>query len=322
MANMRSSQQEERKEVQSTMAITIAMDCFSSEDHSPTTSIHDVVMRMKKQEKTTYKQVDDIPADMVGIINPNWRREILEWMYGVVGYCKIPRESVATAAYFIDVSVANGLVESRIDYQVVAMTALHLTLKLLDSSMLRLSSLIKLNRGFFDLRDVEDMEWRMLVALNWYTHPPTPGCFLQNFLLLLPRQTLPETRRSLEQITLLLAEIAVCQPEFRNYTPSTIAFAGMAVAIDLFDDCELPVWQRHYFLFKMATVARMKSTSIELEDAVQDLQPYLAEHAKLRDLVLKIGSWNRQARLDSYDFEKTPSVQNSSASPRQSAVDF
>ena len=68
--------------------------------------------------------------------------------------------------------------------------------------------------------------------------------------------------------------------------------------------------------------SKMKSNSPELEEAIEDLQPYLTEHAKLRDLALTIGSWNRQAKLESYDIVKTQSAEHSSASPRQSAVGF
>ena len=314
------------------MAISIEIKCLSADKQCANATscasdsdcgMQDVLMKMKQQESTTYKQVDHIPPELVDTIEATWRRDILEWMYGVVGFCKMPRESVATASYFIDVSVAKGLVRSRVDYQICAMTALHLSLKLLDSSMMRLSSLIKLNRGLFNVKDVEEMERKMLIALNYYTHPPTSGCFLHSFLELLPRQTLPSTRSALEKITLLLAEVAVCQDQFRRYMPSTIAFAGMAVAMELFNDDEFPVWQRQHFLFKMATVAKMNSNATDFEEAIEDLQPYLTEHAKLRDLVLTIGSYNRHTKIDPSDYYvKTQAIQHSSASPRQSAIEL
>jgi Cyclin, N-terminal domain/Cyclin, C-terminal domain len=283
--------------------------------------LQDVLRIMRKQELTTYRTTDFVPHSSCTFIDPSWRGEILRWMYGVVDFCALSRESVATAAYFMDVAVAKGLIESRCNYQMVAMTALHLSLKLTDSSMVKLTSMIKLNRGLFTIEDVESMERKMLKALDWRTHPPTPSAFLSNFLLLLPNRILPETRRTIRKITELLAEIAVCQDEFRTFSASTIAFASIATAMELFDDCELPIWQRQFFMVQMAFVANMKSTSSDLRQAIEDFQPFLTEHPKLRELLLTIGDYSvRQAHSDSFEDVKLLPGHESYASPRQSAT--
>ena len=73
----------------------------------------------------------------------------------------------------------------------------------------------------------------------------------------------------------------------------------------------------------MATVAKMNSNATDFEEAIEDLQPYLTEHAKLRDLVLTIGSYNRHTKIDPSDYYvKTQAIQHSSASPRQSAIEL
>merc|ERR1712176_436879 len=90
-----------------------------------------------------------------------------------------------------DAAVAcdSSLVETPRDYQLCAMTALHLALKVYDSPAVRvvkLSCLVTLGNGEFTEDDIIQKEQDLLRALDWRVNPPTADCFLQRYMELLP----------------------------------------------------------------------------------------------------------------------------------------
>jgi hypothetical protein len=242
--------------------------------------IRDVLLNMKSQETTKYKRSFCVPPELQQLIEPSWRKKVLEWMYSLVEFSGFPPETVAVAAYFIDVSVSKGLVRSKCSFQLVATTALHLSIKLYDSTLVRLESLVKLCRGLFTAEDVVKMERRIMTSLEWYLHPPTPGCFLNRFILLFPSKASCSTRETIKTSAQSIFQKAVCEEDFKNYLPSMIAFAAIMISIELIHDDDLPIWQRQCFVMNMATCARMKSSSSELHGIITELKGESGVNAK------------------------------------------
>jgi hypothetical protein len=166
--------------------------------------VHDIVAVMRHQEQTTYLRTSYLEAheqQLQHILDATWRQRIIEWMYGVVDHCSLRRDSVATASVYLDICVQRGLVQTREEYQLAAMTALQIAIKLCDSTVVKLQSMVALGRGLFTAQDVIDMERKMLSTLNWNCHPPTPVCFLRQFLRLLPPSVPPFTRYMIAEVT-------------------------------------------------------------------------------------------------------------------------
>jgi hypothetical protein len=283
--------------------------------------LQDVLCIMKRQESQKYKNIEfTIPPELKDVIDVAWRGQLLQWMYGVVDFCVLPRACVAAAAYFIDVAVCKGVIKSRLEYQIVAIAALHLSLKLFNSSLVKLESLVKLGRGLFTVGDVVETEQILLETLGWNLHPPTSGCFLYQFLSLLPSRASDGVRQTITNITQRVNEIAVCQTEFSRYSPSTIAFAGMLISMELLDEDLLPISQRQCFLFQMASVAKMDSNAPELQQAMEELKPCMRENPKLMELLETIGVWSRICKLDSSAHNRKLPLQEiiaAESSPRQ-----
>jgi Cyclin, N-terminal domain len=173
----------------------------------------DTVTAMRTQELTTYRRCDYLDSSssssssssqdgrLNAVLDASWRQRIVEWMYGVVDHCSLRRDSVATASVYLDICVQRGLVKTREDYQLAAMTALQISIKLCDSTVVKLQSMVALGRGLFTAQDVIDMERKMLATLNWNCHPPTSVCFLRQFLRLLPPTVPPYTRYMIAEVT-------------------------------------------------------------------------------------------------------------------------
>jgi hypothetical protein len=209
------------------------------------------------------------------------------------------------------------MVESRQEFQLAAMTALQLAIKLYDSTMVKLDSLVKLGRGQFKENDVVDMEQRMLKVLNWHVHPPTPVCFLRQYLRMLPQSVSPMTRYMLAEVTRFISEISICLYRFVKYTPSSISYAGLLIAMERIDDTLLPVWQRQEFFLIMKQAAQLERTSPEVVEIMQQLKRSLEKNVSLQELMKTIDAQcldsYGKSRVDSYN---GPGQFSGSHSPR------
>lgn len=289
--------------------------------------VGDVVANMLKQEATIYKREDYLtallPSKLNGeTIDGSWRQRIVEWMYGVVDHCNLRRESVAVATYFLDLASCHDLVRSRKDFQLVAMTSLMLAIKLNDSTMVKLDSMVKLGRGLFNEEDVIAMEIQMLKAFRWHVHPPTPVCYMRQLLRFLPPETTPVARYIIVEVTRFISEISACLYKFVKYPASSMAFAAISIAMERIDDSTLPLWQRHQFLYNVASATGLESTSWEVLHAAEDLRISLDNNVNLQDLMRTIDAQClRASPVDNPAETKDCEMQTTSpSSPRDVSV--
>jgi hypothetical protein len=242
--------------------------------------VHDILDVMRVQESTTYVRNWDVDE-----LNALWRRLLVEWMYYVVDYCQLQRQSVGAASFFLDVTMYRGLIQTREEYQLAAATALQLSLKTFDSAVIQLEKLVKLGRGSFTEEDVVRMECKILKCLNWRVHPPSTYCFLSQYELLLPSSMTEPTREMLVEVTKLVSELSVIDHKYNYYRPSVLAYATMLMAMELIDHVDLPVHQRQCFVMHMSTVAKQHSKSPLVLKAFEELKKTLDTCSKLPGLM-------------------------------------
>ena len=245
----------------------------------------DIITVMRQQEATIYLRNDYLSDTRYAkVVDGTWRQRIVEWMFGVVDHCSLRRDSVAIAAYYLDLCVERGVVESRQEFQLAAMTALQLAIKLYDSTVVKLDSMIKLGRGLFTEQDVINMETKMLNALKWQVHPPSPICFLRQFLRLLPPTVAPLARYVVAEVTRFISEISVCLYKFVDCPSSAVAYAGMLIAMERIDEATLPQWQRQLIYQNMLAVG-MDHRSAQVINIMTRLQVSLEKNISLQDLM-------------------------------------
>jgi len=293
----------------------------SASDHD---GVGEIIANMLRQERTTYKREDYLSVmlpsklDDGETIDASWRQRIVEWMYGVVDHCNLRRESVAVATYFLDLAACQDLVHSRKDFQLVAMTSLMLSIKLNDSTMVKLDSMVRLGRGLFNEADVIGMESKMLQAFTWHVHPPTPVCFMRQLLRLLPQEASPVARYIIVEVTRFVSEISACLYKFVKYHASSMAFAAIIISMERIDDANLPLWQRHQFLCNVANTTGLESTSWEVLHAAEDLRISLDNNVNLQDLMRTIDAQCIRANQSpGTKTEKDHSMDISPNSPRE-----
>lgn len=268
-----------------------------------------VLRTMRALESSVYKRprAQSMPEIFRGL----WRRQIVEWMYVLIKYCKLKHEATAAAVYYLDAAVMceSSLVMSPRDYQLCAMTALHLALKVYDSPTVRvikLSCLVKLGNGEFTVEDIIQKEQDLVRALGWRINPPTPDCFLQRYMELLPflddnddehavemsdygkeedDQLAPIERRRLKRLAKLeelaseYIELAMARDRFLSVPPSVIAYAALLSAMELATAEQQKQHQKCYydwanFLWNMTEVAEMDDILTDFGSESLDGNPH------------------------------------------------
>ena len=94
-------------------------------------------------------------------INEVWREKICEWSYQVIDHFDFSREVVAISVHYLDRYLSTRTVNKRI-FQLVAMTTLYLAIKLHDQGIVSMASMIELSRGYFLVKQMEEMELELL----------------------------------------------------------------------------------------------------------------------------------------------------------------
>mmetsp|Transcript_21103 Transcript_21103/g.38313 ORF Transcript_21103/g.38313 Transcript_21103/m.38313 type:complete len:352 (+) Transcript_21103:213-1268(+) len=161
-----------------------------------------------------------------------WREKICEWCYQVVDHFDFNREVVSVAMSYLDRYLATRTVNRRI-FQLAAMTALYLAIKLYEPGKLRMSSLIDLSRGYFLAEHIVTMEDSMLQSLHWHVHPPTPFAFCRDLATLISRELPASAHHDVGELSRFMTELSVCDYWFVTKKPSSVALASIVNAIEL-----------------------------------------------------------------------------------------
>jgi Cyclin, N-terminal domain len=94
-------------------------------------------------------------------INEVWREKICEWSYQVIDHFDFSREVVSVSIHYLDRFLATTPVNKKL-FQLVAMTALYLAIKIHEPANLTMKSMIELSRGYFSPAQMAEMEMAIL----------------------------------------------------------------------------------------------------------------------------------------------------------------
>jgi len=146
----------------------------------------------------------------------------------------LPREVVAVSLSLFDRYLATRGNDCNGNLALLtSLTTLHIAIKLNDSTKkIKLSTLSNLSRGQFGPKHIEKMEWEVLKALQWKLHPPTQSTFVSHLLLFLPSEVNPAARKSLNDLSKYLTELAVCDSYFVDINNSVVAFAAIVNVLE------------------------------------------------------------------------------------------
>eukprot|EP00579_Thalassiosira_antarctica_P009758 CAMPEP_0201908202 /NCGR_PEP_ID=MMETSP0903-20130614/383_1 /ASSEMBLY_ACC=CAM_ASM_000552 /TAXON_ID=420261 /ORGANISM="Thalassiosira antarctica, Strain CCMP982" /LENGTH=337 /DNA_ID=CAMNT_0048442493 /DNA_START=172 /DNA_END=1185 /DNA_ORIENTATION=+ len=204
-------------------------------------------------------------------INELWREKICEWCYQVVDHFDFNREVVSVAMSYLDRYLATRTVNRRI-FQLAAMTALYLAIKLFEPGKLRMTSLIDLSRGYFTAEHIVTMEDSMLQSLHWHVHPPTPFAFCGDLMLLVSGDINPRARHDVSELSRFMTELSVCDYWFVTKKPSSVALAAIINAIELQGPSRIDPRYKVEFLHRVVDIGMDIANDSEIIECYERLR--------------------------------------------------
>lgn len=165
-------------------------------------------------------------------INLLWRDKICEWCYNVVDHYELARESVSVAMNIVDRYVSSRFVTPQ-TYTLVAVTAIHIAIKLVSPWKLRLTHLIDLCAGKFTAGDITSMELTIFNALSWRVSPPCAIDFCGELIESSFIESNSDALDDINDMARYLTELAVCDYFFVTCKPSSIGLASVMYALEL-----------------------------------------------------------------------------------------
>ena len=213
--------------------------------------IADRIAIMLIQEDTVYN-VHDYLADSVEIrkqaakpVDEDCRVKMCEWCYQVVDFCKFRRETVGIGMSYLDRYLCTlkgrDALCNRKQYQLAAMTALYIAIKLHEPLEMETSLLADLSRGCYTEMEFVDMEQTILQALKWRVNGPTALGFVQNFMALIPDSVHPSVADVIMDYARYQTELAVSDHSFVATQPSDLALAAILNAMEGMDHSLFPL---------------------------------------------------------------------------------
>lgn len=203
-------------------------------DHS---MIVDRLRAMRKQEDTKYRQRTEhlVPSQSEDVDVPlyiEWRTQMLAWAYTVGSTCKFQNETIEIAMSLVDrfVSIRTELLSDSFAYQVACMAGLYTAAKMNEEHCLTPKQMETLSSNRFSSKDIESMEYEMLLELNWLVNPPTATSFVELLLELVPSHYVPD-KKTVSEVAESHLKLAIADVSFLSAKKSMLAFASIISAI-------------------------------------------------------------------------------------------
>jgi len=155
-----------------------------------------------------------------------------------VDHYSLERETIPIGMSYFDRYIAKYPREcsSKERCQLISVTSLYLAVKLHDIRRKdTLEFFSKLSGGRFTTGDIEAMERKILIGLDWLMNPPTPQSFLYNYTHLLstviPTDMEKKVMTSIYEVANYITEVSLLQSSVSQEKASTLAFAAFLVAV-------------------------------------------------------------------------------------------
>mmetsp|Transcript_4317 Transcript_4317/g.11842 ORF Transcript_4317/g.11842 Transcript_4317/m.11842 type:complete len:376 (-) Transcript_4317:214-1341(-) len=228
---------------------------------------------LRIQEATTY-HIRDYITDSAPYrkraskpVDADCRIKMCEWCFQVVDFCKFRRETVTMGMSYLDryLCTPQGRTAlcNRKEYQLAAMTALYIAIKLHEPLEMETSLLADLSRGCYTEMEFVEMEQVMLQAIQWRVNGPTCLAFLAHFLALLPSSISQRVAEALMEHSRFQTEIAVAEQTFCFLRPSELALASVLNAMEGMDTALFPTKSRAKFIRYIERYSEMVVSKVE-----------------------------------------------------------
>ncbi|CAB9515920.1 diatom-specific cyclin [Seminavis robusta] len=200
---------------------------------------------MRQQESGTYRVFDYLKkhGELLKRVNKpideDCRVKMCEWCYQVVDFCKFRRETVSIGMSYLDRYLCSrpgrSALANRKEYQLTAMTALYIAIKIHEPLEMETALLADLSRGCYEEMEFVHKEEELLQALKWRVGGPTALGFIQHYLALLPDTVHPAVAEAMMDYARYQTELAISEHSLVDIHPSEIGLAALLNAMEGMD---------------------------------------------------------------------------------------
>jgi len=167
-------------------------------------------------------------------IDSKCREAMVQWCYQCCDFCSFSYESVEFTVSFLDrfMMTEEGLecLKSDFLFQLATMACLYIAVKMHEPEIMSSKIVAKLSHGLYTVQQVEQMELKIMQALNWRLNPPTASAFVREFLELMK---LPKLQKdSMLELCKLQIVLAMSDCTMVPVKASEIAFGTFLNALE------------------------------------------------------------------------------------------
>eukprot|EP00549_Striatella_unipunctata_P001771 CAMPEP_0118682008 /NCGR_PEP_ID=MMETSP0800-20121206/5254_1 /TAXON_ID=210618 ORGANISM="Striatella unipunctata, Strain CCMP2910" /NCGR_SAMPLE_ID=MMETSP0800 /ASSEMBLY_ACC=CAM_ASM_000638 /LENGTH=295 /DNA_ID=CAMNT_0006578365 /DNA_START=27 /DNA_END=911 /DNA_ORIENTATION=- len=216
--------------------------------------VGDSIAVMRLQEENTYKVRDGL-GKATNKIDANCRAKMAHWAYQIIDFCDFERGTVAVAMNYLDRFMASKIgqeiVLNKKSYQLAAMTALYLAVKIHEPIQIEVELMAEMSRGCYKAEEISQMEEIMLDGLAWRTQGPTALAFVEHFMELMPSSVPSVVVAAIVEQARYQTELAVSDYDLACQNQSEVALAAIMNAIEVLNKESFPRKQRQDFVAKI-----------------------------------------------------------------------
>lgn len=178
------------------------------------------------------------------LVKSDCRSRMVEWCFQVADFCKYERETIEISMNsldrFLGTPQGRAVLKDRKAFQLAAMTCLYTAIKVHEPEAMEPQMMSGLSRGIYSAKQFETMELEILAANQWRVNAPTSMSFVRLFFALFPDGALKdEELTAVFELAKYQTELSVGENSLVGVSPSTIALAAIANALQAVDDLEL-----------------------------------------------------------------------------------
>ena len=204
-----------------------------------------------------------------GDVDEACREAMVAWLTQVQETLSFSPETVWIATYFFDRYLSSGkgnsmeAMESKRKFQLPAITALYIAIKMYEPVILDIEMLVQLCRGGYEKVDFIETENDILSALNWRVSVHTPLDFARCLLELLPAESLSsDASGALLDVCQERVNSALSEVSFISYRPSEI---GISCLISALSNCPyLSLSEKQTHLATLSEICQFDTSSKEV----------------------------------------------------------
>ena len=182
-----------------------------------------------------------------------WREKVSQWCYDVADHLGESRDVVYLAMNVLDrycvVRSSSSRVLNERDYEIAAMTALFLAVRVTGITTLELPQVMRMSRVGVNIQEILEIGTNMTNSLSWERRLTSPLSFVRAMLELLDVPT--ELKDSLLEASSYLVEVSVCDAYFSGRNPFNVGCAAVINAIGVGTQCRLSQAQSDKFYHQL-----------------------------------------------------------------------